>query len=123
MLIEIEFSNNLLFNVGIRVGSNDLDVELAMHCLITSHHIGHTFNAKTVFPSFNLHRVTAPPAPSPKLPSSTIFFCSLAASHPSSSRSSASRGLPFSRLNLSKSGMSPLTLLLSRSGTPPSRSE
>lgn len=42
MLIEIEFSNNLLFNVGIRVGSNDLDVELAMHCLTTSHHIRHT---------------------------------------------------------------------------------
>lgn len=79
-----------------------------------------TFNAKTVFPSLSRHRVTAPPAPSPRLPSSTIIFCSLAACQPSSSRSSTSRGRPFSRLNLSRSGRRPFTLF---SRSPFSRSE
>lgn len=80
----------------------------------------HTFNAKMVLPSFNLHRLTAPPAPSPRLPSSMIFFCSLAASHPSSSKSSTSNGRPFSRLSLSKSGSNEFTLPSLSIETPPS---
>lgn len=79
-----------------------------------------TFNANTVFAPFSMHRVTAPPAPSPRLPSSTILPCSLAANHPSSSRSSTSRGLPFSRLSLSRSGRSPFILLSRSIATPPS---
>lgn len=47
--------------------------------------------AKTVFPPLSLHRVTAPPAPSPRLPNSSILPHSLAFFHPSSSRSSTSR--------------------------------
>lgn len=82
-----------------------------------------TFNAKTVLPPFNMHLVTAPPAPSPRLPSSMIFFCSLAASQPSSSRSSTSSGRPFSKLSLSRSGKRPFTLFSRSIDTPPSRSE
>jgi hypothetical protein len=82
-----------------------------------------TFNANTVLPSLSLHRVTAPPAPSPRLPSSSIFFCSLAACQPSSSKSSTSRGRPFSKLSLSRSGSSPFTPFSPSNCEPPSRSE
>jgi len=46
-----------------------------------------------------MHRVTAPPAPSPKLPSSSIVPSRFAAFHPRSSRSSASSGAPFSKVS------------------------
>lgn len=127
VLVEVEFANNLLFDVGVGVCGDNLWVGNKISHNPMREYRDYTeqltFNANTVFPSFNLHRVTAPPAPSPKLPSSTIFFCSLAACQPSSSRSSTSRGRPFSRLNLSRSGSKPFTLFSRSICTPPSRSE
>lgn len=126
VLIEVEFSNNLLLHIGIWICRDNLrpGKRLANGRWSDSKRKDQrTFKANTVFPSLSLQRVTAPPAPSPRLPNSTIFPRSLAASQPSSSKSSASRGLPFSRLSLSKSGKRPLTLLSRSMATVPSRSE
>lgn len=79
-----------------------------------------TFNANTVFPSFSMQRVTAPPAPSPRLPSSTIMFSLLAALHPASSRSSTSSDLPFSKVSFSRSGSTPPKLFPLSIAAPPS---
>src|SRR3954468_17451943 len=82
-----------------------------------------TLRANTVFPPFSIHRVTAPPAPSPKLPNSSIRFSILATLHPSSSNSSTSKVLPLSKLNLSNAS-SPVMLPSRSIPTPPSlRSE
>jgi hypothetical protein len=63
---------------------------------------------------FNLHFVTAPPAPSPKLPSSMILFSRLTIFQPSSSSSSTSAFLALSRVASSKlSSDSPSTSMLS----------
>lgn len=58
-------------------------------------------SAKMVFPPVSIHFVTAPPAPSPKLPNSSIRFSMLATFHPSSSNSSTSSVRPRSKLSLS----------------------
>jgi len=80
---------------------------------------GNTFRANTVFPPFKVHLVTAPPAPSPRLPNSTILFSRLAIRHPSSSKSSTSNVLALSRLNLSISS-NPFMLPSLSMPTPPS---
>lgn len=80
-----------------------------------------TFNANTVFPPLSIHLLTAPPAPSPRLPSSTILFSLAATFQPASSRSSTSSALPFSKLSFSRSGSIAPCMLPSRSiPVPPS---
>lgn len=83
-------------------------VKKPLPCLVT-------LRANTVLPPLRTHLLTAPPAPSPKLPSSTILPSLAATFQPASSRSSTSSGLPFSRLNFSRSGNSAPCALPSRS--------
>jgi hypothetical protein len=71
-----------------------------------------------VFPPFNLLFVTAPPAPSPRLPNSSIMPFPLAALQPASSRSSTSSGRPFSLASASRSGSGWLLFSLSIAGAP-----
>lgn len=76
------------------------------------------FRANVVFPPFSMHFVTAPPAPSPKLPFSSIIPRALAALHAASSRSSTSNGRPFSAAMASKSGSGWLLFARSIEGAP-----
>lgn len=78
-----------------------------------------TLSANIVLPPFSMHLVTAPPAPSPKLPISSILFSRLATLHPSSSSSSTSKVLPLSRLSLSNASR-PFILPSLSIPTPPS---
>lgn len=72
-----------------------------------------------VLPPFNLHLVTAPPEPSPRLPSSWMRFSILAIRQLSSSISSTSSVRAFSRLSLSNAS-SPCRLPSRSMPTPPS---
>ncbi len=78
----------------------------------------HTFKAKTVLQPFSMHLVTAPPAPSPRPPSSITRFSMLAILHPSSSSSSTDAVRAFSRVSLSKAS-SPCKLPSRSFPTPP----
>lgn len=62
--------------------------------------------------------MTAPPAPSPRLPFSSINPFALAARHAASSRSSTSNGRPFSAARASRSGNGWLLLARSMDGAP-----
>lgn len=79
-----------------------------------------TFKANTVLPPLSLHLVTAPPAPSPRLPSSSIRFSTLAIRQPSSSSSSASNFRTFSKVMASIAPSSPCRLSCRDMSTPPS---
>ena len=83
----------------------------------------HTFSAKTVLPPLSIHFVTAPPAPSPKLPSSMMRPSLFAAFHPISSKSCTSSGRPFSKLSCSRLTSMPCVLLLLSIPSPPERAE
>jgi hypothetical protein len=116
-LVERQLAEDLLLDVGIGVGCDDLFVlDKAMKRHNTK---PHTFNAKTVLPPFRIHRVTAPPAPSPKLPSSITLFSIWAMRHPSSSKLSTSSVLALSRVAWSYSG-GPVMLPSLSIPTPPS---
>lgn len=82
-----------------------------------------TFNAKTVLPPSSLHLVTAPPAPSPRLPSSMIFPSLFAAFHPRSSKSCTSSGCPLSSSSFARSTSSPCILPSLAIASPPDCAE
>jgi len=123
VLVEVQLSENLPFDGRVGIGGDYLEGVSGVRIDALG---VYTLSANTVFPPFSIHFVTAPPAPSPKLLNSSIRFSILAIRHPSSSKSSTSDVLPFSKLNLSNasSPLSPFMLPSRSMPTPPSlRSE
>ena len=108
MLVERDFAKDLFSDSWIRVRRDDLSPHkhfIKQRRITLTKQL--TLSANTVFPPLSTHCVTAPPAPSPNEPISTILPSRLAAFHPASSKSSTSSALPFSKLSFSKSGNKP----------------